>query len=77
MILGRADGGTYNTEAFKNAVAAVNAAGGGTLEVPAGIFFTGRSASAAESICTSTPVRSSGFREGADYPPAAVRASSA
>jgi len=36
-----ADGGTSNTDAFKRAVAAVDAAGGGTLVVPAGIYCTG------------------------------------
>jgi len=36
-----ADGTTVNTAAFKKAIAAVNAAGGGTLVVPGGIFFTG------------------------------------
>jgi polygalacturonase len=35
------DGVTLNTQAFKRAVAAVDHAGGGTLEVPPGIFFTG------------------------------------
>jgi len=36
------DGGaTVNTEPFRKAVAAVNAAGGGTLVVPAGTYFTG------------------------------------
>lgn len=34
------DGATLNTEAFKRAVAAVAAAGGGHLEVPPGIFMT-------------------------------------
>jgi polygalacturonase len=34
-------GATVNTEAFTKAVAAVNSAGGGTLVVPAGIYFTG------------------------------------
>jgi polygalacturonase len=36
-----ADGRTDNTDAFKRAVAAVNAAGGGTLVVPAGRYATG------------------------------------
>jgi polygalacturonase len=36
-----ADGKTPNTEAFRRAVAAVDAAGGGTLTVPAGDYFTG------------------------------------
>lgn len=35
------NGATLNTEAFKKALAAVNAAGGGTLVVPAGVYFTG------------------------------------
>ena len=37
------NGATVNTEAFKQAIAAVNAAGGGTLVVPAatGAYFTG------------------------------------
>src|SRR5476651_2271544 len=34
-------GATLNTDAFKKALAAVNAAGGGTLVVPAGVYFTG------------------------------------
>jgi polygalacturonase len=34
-------GATLNTEAFTKAVAAVNAAGGGKLVVPAGTYFTG------------------------------------
>jgi len=37
----KGDGKTMNTEAFKNAIAAVNAAGGGTLDVPAGTYLTG------------------------------------
>jgi polygalacturonase len=36
-----ADGRTPNTEAFRRAVAAVELAGGGTLDVPAGNYFTG------------------------------------
>src|ERR1700677_3986698 len=36
-----ADGHTSNTEAFARAVAAVDKAGGGTLSVPAGNYFTG------------------------------------
>jgi polygalacturonase len=36
-----ADGKTLNTDAFKQAVAAVDKAGGGTLNVPAGVFLTG------------------------------------
>jgi polygalacturonase len=35
------NGATNNTEAFRKAIAAVTAAGGGTLDVPAGTFFTG------------------------------------
>jgi polygalacturonase len=35
------DGTTANTEAFRKAIAAVRAAGGGTLEVPPGRYFTG------------------------------------
>jgi polygalacturonase len=35
------DGATSNTGAFRRAVAAVAAAGGGRLEVPAGVYFTG------------------------------------
>ncbi|HET7537268.1 MAG TPA: glycoside hydrolase family 28 protein [Candidatus Didemnitutus sp.] len=35
------DGKTMNTEAFKNAIAAVEKAGGGRLVVPAGVFVTG------------------------------------
>ncbi len=34
-------GATLNTEAFHSALAAVNAAGGGTLVVPPGTYFTG------------------------------------
>ncbi|HVU34438.1 MAG TPA: glycoside hydrolase family 28 protein [Opitutaceae bacterium] len=34
-------GATLNTDAFHKAVAAVNAAGGGTLVVPKGVYFTG------------------------------------
>jgi polygalacturonase len=37
---GVGDGKTLNTDAFKNAIAAVSAAGGGQLDVPAGIFLT-------------------------------------
>ncbi len=36
-----ADGKTANTDAFRRAIAAVDAAGGGTLVVPPGIYFTG------------------------------------
>ena len=36
-----ADGKTSNTDAFRRAVAAVDAAGGGTLLVPAGSYLTG------------------------------------
>ncbi len=36
-----ADGHTPNTDAFQRAVAAVDKAGGGTLTVPAGRYFTG------------------------------------
>jgi polygalacturonase len=36
-----ADGKTPNTEAFQRAIAAVKAAGGGTLTVPAGDYLTG------------------------------------
>jgi polygalacturonase len=36
-----ADGKTANTEAFQRAVAAVDKAGGGTLNVPSGNYFTG------------------------------------
>jgi len=35
------DGTTLNTDAIKKAMAAVDAAGGGTLEVPAGTYLTG------------------------------------
>lgn len=35
------NGATVNTDAFRKAIAAVNAAGGGTLVVPRGAFFTG------------------------------------
>lgn len=35
------DGETLNTEAFAKAIAALSEQGGGTLEVPAGIWFTG------------------------------------
>jgi len=36
-----ADASTLNTDAFRRAIAAVDQAGGGTLIVPAGIYFTG------------------------------------
>src|SRR5262245_43580585 len=36
-----ADGKTPDTEAFKKALAAVEAAGGGVLDVPAGTYLTG------------------------------------
>jgi polygalacturonase len=36
-----ADGHTPNTDAFRRAIAAVDRAGGGTLEIPAGKYFTG------------------------------------
>jgi polygalacturonase len=35
------DGKTLNTEAFRKAIAALHAAGGGSLIVPAGVFVTG------------------------------------
>jgi polygalacturonase len=37
----KGDGTTVNTGAFARAVAAVERAGGGTLEVPPGVYFTG------------------------------------
>ncbi len=36
-----ADGKTLNTEAFKKAIEACSAAGGGTVEIPAGVWLTG------------------------------------
>ena len=36
-----ADGRTPNTEAFRKAIASVEKSGGGTLVVPAGVYFTG------------------------------------
>ena len=38
----KGDGTTKNTEPFRNAIAACNAAGGGRVIVPAGQWFTGR-----------------------------------
>jgi len=38
---GRGDGQTLNTEAFAKAMEAVSSKGGGTLEVPAGVWLTG------------------------------------
>ena len=37
---GIGDGATLNTNAFRNAVAAISAAGGGHLEIPPGVFMT-------------------------------------
>src|SRR5579872_7364476 len=37
---GNGDGATFNTDAFKKAVAAISAAGGGHLEIPPGTYLT-------------------------------------
>ena len=55
----KGDGTTKNTESFRNAIAACNAAGGGRVIVLRASGSPGRSTSRATSICTSRKARKS------------------